>query len=230
MPDKKERFIALNKINHDCISSNLILPHMMHHQVGIDVWRLELMSHLAGFQHLHLSNSNKHDSIDTQTLPQGSDHKPFRWKLANLQLNPNDIQSRIKVKGYEHDDPDAWAAVLGSKIKSHVIKSGTKELLHLTPHDKKVTAFYHAVIALAAIATNIENPPLYIPFMLQAYATTLFITNGAKVALELIGNGVEIHGRGSRFSLCVGPEIDRAIALVAIGSLSRLARVVPNPS
>jgi hypothetical protein len=154
--------------------------------------------------------------------------KQSRWKNLNISLNTEEMKQRILLSGRRVTDSLEWGKQLDSVLKRAMVKNGALHLVKdiTRSEQKNALLLYTAFASFRLLSHAIYN---YGPQEFLFYSTLHFVITGTSITtMSSAVSGVERSGQGRRVSLFYGPELDRALILLAIAYTSRLAKGVPK--
>lgn len=253
----KEVYTPLPEANTARIRSTLKLPFGLEKQVGLNTSRVELLCQIAGISHVKIRNMERPRitqvvpqvvGIDGQgtavsgaaaiskeptfnqnySVGEEGKWKSARWISLNIAINSEEIKDGLLKAGQIVNRPDPWAREIDRAIKKSIVGSGMRHLMSNPGKlDKILSIFSYSVqisdVSAGIIAGRIE-PQQFLPELIKVSIIMGIVFNFMRPFLD----GFETSGKGSRWTLVIGPEIDRAIILYLAVSLSRpLAKKIP---
>ena len=156
--------------------------------------------------------------------------KQARWQNLTISLNTEEMKQRILLSDESVRDSTRWGKEINGALKKAAIKGGVRHLVNdLERFEKLLTLFGFALCSsseiMSALAGNIE-PKTVVPRIAFSFA----LLGTVMTALDSLGYGREKPGGGRRISLFLGPELDRAVALLALTYTQRLAKGITEDS
>lgn len=243
----KEIYTPIPEANTERIRASLVLPFRLEEQVGLNTRKIELLSQIGGISHVKIQNDEQ--SGTTQTIPQvvgidgqgtaisgatkvskvpsfrsshesdTSRYKTSRWAELTIRINSEEIKNRLLKTDQIVNMPDPWAKEINSAIKKSILNSGVKHLMSLERYEKFLAVFLYSldVLLSTSLVVRAGTPEQFLPEIInQAILTGIFWN----IFKPILGDGLEGKGRGSRLSISMGPEIDRA-AVLYLASLGK---------
>lgn len=250
MAEIARKFIPLQEANAEFLKINLDLPNCVNpDSIGVNVWEVGRMCEIGGINHLRVigeageisstevnivgftqeggayAGKGKKSFVPTSQSESklSNERSPFfvfghsaEWIDATIKINTEETTNQIlHDKRWKEGvrSPEAWAGYLNQDIKRDLIAVGTHHLLFGL--SKKQLLF-----------TLFAMMPIYPSYYsdLTALTETMIINNTvggliSRFILKLVGERV-------RYSLFLGPEIDRALALYIRGKIHTLVREI----
>ena len=164
------------------------------------------------------------------TLDPHSDRpqKQARWKDLTISLNTEEMKRRILASDGRVTDPRQWGEEINSVLRRTMVRNGTRHLVKdLNRFDQFLTPFFYSLVywdEIISLAKG-EAGPLE---TLSKMGGSLALVGMVMTTVDSFFYGFERPGKGRRVSLFYGPELDRAVVLLAIAYTSRLAKAVPK--
>jgi len=154
------------------------------------------------------------------TFPQ----KQARWKNVVISLNTQEITQRILHSERKVTDSDEWGKEINKALKKAMTESGTRHLVKdLTRIDLIFTLVGNWLIykndLIEIVKEGIDPQVALSRLALRTVSVGVIFTT-----ISSLFDGVEKPGEGRRVSLLYGPELDRAVVLLALAYSSRLAK------
>lgn len=150
---------------------------------------------------------------------------PFREVVAHITLNNNEIVQRIQNQGKNVRSTEAWAHHINKSLGQGLENIGLKHLVIELNRRDNLLAVYEYVFPIALL-TGINTFYKLIGLNYHPDFTDYLLLYAAGLSFEFIRR---VHHRG-RLSLFYGPQLDRALALVALTRTSRLVKSLPETS
>ncbi len=242
----KEGYISLPEIESQSIRSRLVLPFHLEEQIGINVKKTERLAQLGGIRSVTIKNDSSGEkskivptvvgmnrdgsamsgAIKTEYVPisgldikqdRNKDHNA-RWADIAIKINTEELQARLLHTDKVVSKPNAWAPDLNNIMHKELRKAGNKQLLQMIPMDYFGFLWMYGWSIYFVTRDNISHP--HLPAVATALATRYIINGFLWNTLNTIHYGMESRGIGSRRTLGIGPELDRA----AIFNLSFLGK------
>ena len=156
--------------------------------------------------------------------------KQARWQNLTISLNTEEMKQRILLSDESVRDPTRWGEEINRALRKAATKEGVRHLVNdLERFEKLLTLFAFALVSsdeiVDALAGNIE-PKTVVPRIAFSFALLSAVMTG----IDSLGYGREKPGGGRRISLFLGPELDRAVALLALTYTQRLAKGITENS
>lgn len=256
----KEAYTPLSQVNTDRIRSTLSLPFRLEEQIGLDTRKVELLSQIAGISHIKIQNENPARTTQVFPQVMGIDgqgtavsgaaevskvptfntsyfvgeegkYKSARWISLNIAINTEETKNVLLKSDQVVNRPNPWAKEINRAIKKSIIESGIRHLISNPEKlDKLLSVLTYSFqvlsVSLGVTAGRLE-PQQVLPELIKVSIEMGIVWTFLRPILD----GFETSGKGSRWTVVVGPEIDRAIVLYLAASLSKpLAKKIEKPS
>lgn len=155
-----------------------------------------------------------------------------QWAHSIIAVNMNEVRQRIENNKKWTDgirSPKAWSYYLNRGIKDGISKEGTAQLLGIRG-GKVDLAVFSTLVVLNSTGTAPFRYEPHVPSLPEAagtYFTFSFIWN---LWDRLVTRHPSLNDRDSRYTLFVGPEVDRAILLNILTKTSTLVKQIDKPT
>ena len=152
------------------------------------------------------------------------------WQNLTISLNTEEMKQRILLSDESVGNPTRWGEEINGALKKAAIKEGTRHLVKdFRRFEKLLTLFGFAAATssemIDALTGNLE-PEAIVPRI----ASSVVLFGTIMTGLHSLTSGPERQGEGRRISLFFGPELDRAVALLALTYTQRLAKGITENS
>lgn len=243
----KEGYVPLSEVYSESIRSGLNLPFGLSDEIGLNVKKAEWLAQVGGLRTVVIKNdpngetskvqhnivginkdgsgmagASKVDYAPTSGLEMKQDKYRIhsaRWADVTIKINTEEVTNRILGKSLTATDPNSWVPDLNRAISTEVRKAGNKQLLPISP-DYFGFFWVYSWNAFYAISSAIEAERFSVPLVLLSIAGKNIVSGIVWETISTIFSGAESRGKGSRLTLGIGPELDRA----AVFNLSFLGK------
>lgn len=248
-----ERIVPIAEVQTDRITIEGRLPYQLDQQLGIREKHLTRLLQLGGISHITVVFDHNGDttktltqavsvnsdgsatagatrvkSVDLSTSSSKSDEaksKQSAWIDTEATINVAEMQQRILHNDERVTNPKAWKAGLDTAISSAVTRESIKHLLELPQLfeygvDGLGAYAVHTMITVMAVSHK-QGDEIPIFALKQMMFAGILAT-----VLQSFSDGIERPGKGRRFSLFFGVEIDRAILLYITSKMQSTVDVV----
>ncbi len=239
----KELFTPLPRVRTLKVRSDeLTLPFKLEEQLGLNVGKIGTLTQLAGIKSVRIINDKSGEiskatpqivgfnsdgsalsgAAKVSTVPisdgnlkdnEGQFHTS-RWADLTIVINTEETKQRLLHSDHTLNQPQPWAKEVNKAVKKEILKAGNKHLLTMTVNDKILTTIVYSLetATIARILSMSGTTGEHTASIVMNFLTTSLFWNTWRSVWE----GIEGRGHGSRLSLIVGPEIDRAIVFNAL--------------
>lgn len=250
------QFVPMSEANTDRIRTSVSLPFKLEEKIGLNVGRIETLLQLGGFADLKISQeedketssvvpmvvgiNNKGEAvagkakvkvipISQESVHLGKDlFRDSRWSNLDITLNIEELQQRLLESGNNIQKTISWVRDINQTLTRGIIRAGLRNLLSIkdrTKEDWLAPLIYYG----AWHANTLVGKTFY---GAEASTSWAIIANSVAAAAvyhflsAIVPPGPERKGSGTRFSVFIDFELDRAIGLFALGNLSTLAKPI----
>jgi hypothetical protein len=240
------------------VRTHLPLPFHLDEQVGLDLGRIHTLLQIGGYKSLRINAKNDGDSgrnVTAQIIGVNSDgsaiagaiktksrsseeysinQSPIRlrkqssWPDLTITLDQQELQRRILDGKDSVHNPKPWATELNTSIKKGLQRAGIKNLLGVPLHERVLWLSTYAIDTAFSISHTLgSKTPTLDYFITDAIGRMIFVST-FYIFLDSLFSGPERAGNGRRLSVFRGWELDRAVALSAVGFMSTLVKELPK--
>lgn len=245
----KEAYVLLSEANYlddSRLRVNLDLPYNLGEKIEINVRKIDNLRQIGGFKTVSILTDNEPgtsqiipqiDGVNgdgsiiarkagIKSVPTGScDYqKNDKWIIFNraswpdlkIKVNVDEIKQRIMGSENSIQNNSVWSKELDKTIRSNILKGGTD---HLLPRWNEMK-FFDMTWSTLFYGTPFYLNDFKVDFgLIPRFFGVLVVTSVAWGGSGIISYGCEKKDKGYRWSLTVGPEIERAVALNIYGRM-----------
>ncbi len=221
------------------------LPFQTEESIGLNVEKIQSLCQLSGFSHLRIQNQEDPKTSKSAVMPVGINsfntaiggkasietepiyleetdlsHQAFRkqsrWFNLKISLNQEEMKQRMLLSKKDLREATHWARDINQALTQGIVRAGVKQLFSgLSTEEKSTSAFVYGLGLFNASS----------PVGLVSYFATMALVSNYFQIYRFGGENFK-EGSGHRYSLFLGPELDRALILLIIAHTQKLAKPV----
>lgn len=245
---KESGFTPMPEAQTHRLLTKATLPFTMHEHIGLNVPWLQSLCQLSGFRKLTVENEENPKISKVASMVVGIEStgealsgggavekvpthsqeskwinynpnrfKQSRWSDLQIFLNTQEMQQKIRLGNESVRDASVWARELNQALTAGIVSAGIKNLLEYPALGEVIMA---GIWYLGDLAVLLNKPSSLLPIFL----TEAFFVNAVGLLIDNPENFKE--GSGKRWSLFVGYELDRALALLFMARTQKIAKEI----